>query len=330
MKRRNLIAMLGGAAVACPVGLALAAADTTAQSPSGAPRIGFLATLARPEWADAFRRGLSDLGYVENRTIIIDWRSAAGQAGRLPALAAELVRLQMRVIVASSPPAALAAKKVTTTIPIVMAFANDPVALGLVASLAHPGGNVTGLSNQATGLMGKRLEMLAEIVPGLSSVGVVWDPTDKSNLANFRELQAAAIILRLALDSFEVRRPDDFGAAFKAAALRAGGVAVLNSALVGGHRGIVVAAAAQHNVPAIDFGTEYAAAGGHISYGPNIADMHRRAALFVDKILKGAKPADLPVEQPTKFELVVNLRTAKALGLAIPQSVLVRADDVIE
>jgi len=310
--------------------IGLGAGDAIAQAPSDAPRIVYLESAARPASAAAFLRGLSDLGYVENRNIVIERRSAAGQTERLPGLAAELVRLQPRVIVASSPSAALAAKNATATIPIVMAFTNDPVALGLVASLARPGGNVTGLSNQATGLMGKRLELLAEIVPGLSRVSVVWQPAIESNQANLRELQAAAVVLRFTLDPFEVTQPEDFDAAFKAAATRGGGVAVLDGALVSQHRGIVVAAAARHKVPTIYFELEFAEAGGLISYGPNIPDMHRRAAVYVDKILKGANPADLPVEQPTKFELVINLKTAKALSITIPPALLSQADEVIE
>jgi putative ABC transport system substrate-binding protein len=321
---------LVGTIAAAIVGFGAAASDAAAQTSSGPPLIGHLLPVAPPEWIDAFQRGLSDLGYVENQTIIVERRSAAGQAERLPGLAAELVRLRPQVIVATAPPAVLAAKHATATIPIVMAFTNDPVALGLVASLARPGGNITGLSNQATGLMGKRLELLAEIVPGLSRVGVVWQPTNESNQANLEELQTAAVTLRVALDPFEVTRPEDFDAAFKGAATRGGGVVVLNGGLVIRHLGVVVAAAARHKVPAIYFGTEYTKVGGLISYGPNIPDMHRRAAVFVDKILKGAKPADLPIEQPTKFDLVVNLKAAKALGIAIPQSILLRADEVIE
>jgi putative tryptophan/tyrosine transport system substrate-binding protein len=238
--------------------------------------------------------------------------------------------LQPRVIVTSGPNAALVAKDATGTIPIVMAYTNDPVALGLVASLARPGGNVTGLSNLATGLMGKRLELLAAMVPGLSRVGVVWDPTSESNLINFRELQAVAASLRLELDAFEVTQPAGFDAAIKLGRGQDDGLIVLNSPVANTNRGVVVTAVARHKVPAIYFGKEYAETGGLISYGPNIPDMHRRAAAYVDKILKGAKPADLPIEQPNKFELVINLKAAKALGLAVPHALLARADEVIE
>jgi putative ABC transport system substrate-binding protein len=312
------------------MGVGASAADAIAQVPGGAPRIGYLEVTTALGWFEAFQRGLSELGYVENRTIIVERRSAAGQVERLPDLAAELVRLQPHVIVASAPPAALAAKNATATIPIVMTYTGDPVGLGLVASLARPGGNITGLSNLATGLMGKRLELLAEIVPGLSRMGIIWEPAGEMPRMNYRELQAAAAALRVEIESFEVTRPEDFDAAFKSASARVGGVAVLNGSIVGQHRKDVVAAAARHKMPAIYFASEFAAVGGLASYGANIPDLHRRAALFVDKILKGAKPADLPVEQPTKFELVINLKTAKALSLTIPPALLARADEVIE
>jgi putative ABC transport system substrate-binding protein len=318
------------AILAAIVGLGAAAADATAQSPSGAPRIGYLESVASAARADAFQRGLSDLGYVENKTIVIERRSAAGQVERLPALAAELVRLQPHVIVASGPPAALAAKNATETIPIVMANISDPVGLKLVASLARPGGNITGLSTLTTGLMSKRVELLAEILTGISRIGVVWQDTREEPRMNYRELQTAATALRLAVESFEVTGPEDFDAVFKAAGERTGGVAVVNGAIVIQHREIVLAAAARYKVPAVYFGTEYTEAGGLVSFGANIADLHHRAAVYVDKILKGAKPADLPVEQPTQYELVVNLKTAKALGITIPQSILLRADEVID
>jgi putative ABC transport system substrate-binding protein len=281
-----------------------------------------------PRWFDAFQNGLNYLGYVQGRTIAIESRSAAGQASRLPDLATELVRLQPKVIVASGSAAAAAAKSATATIPIVFTFATDPIALGLVASLARPGGNVTGQSNQAPGLVGKRLQFLAEILPGVSHFGVIWSPA--STQVDFREMQAAAVTLRLVLDSFEVTQPDDIDAAFKKAANRTGGVAVLSGPLIFTHRERVVAAAARHKVAAIYYDDEYSESGGLVSYGPSLLGLHRSAAVFVDKILKGAKPGDLPVEQPTRFELVVNRKTAKALGLTVPQSVILRADRVIE
>ncbi|MFL5219183.1 MAG: ABC transporter substrate-binding protein, partial [Microvirga sp.] len=283
-----------------------------------------------PPWYAAFEGGLNDLGYVQGRAIAIEHRSAAGQAERLPALAAELVSLQPKVIVTSGSPAAVAASKATATIPIVFTFATDPVGLGLVASLARPGGNITGQSNQGPGLVGKRLQVLAEMVPGASRFAVVWTPSFAANHADFGEMQKAAATLGLVLQSLEVTRPSGFDAAFKEAATRTSGVAVLSGPLIFAHREPVVAAAARHKVPAIYYDAEYAEAGGLVSYGPSLVGLHRSAAVFVDKILKGEKPADLPVEQPTRFKLVVNMKTAKALGLMVPPALLVRADEVIE
>jgi putative ABC transport system substrate-binding protein len=316
-------------AVALAVGTAVPSL-VQAQGPTGAPRIGYLDGSDMPRRFEALQRGLSDLGYVENRTIVIERRSAAGQPGRLPELAADLVRLQPRVIVASGSRPSLALKNATPTIPIVMAFATDPVGLGLVASLARPGGNVTGSSNLGAGLMGKRLQLLAEIVPSLSRVGVIWSPSVKENELDYPELQAASVALGMALESFAVAQPAEYDGAFKNASERAKVVAVLSGPMASANRAVIVAAAARHKVPAIYYDAAYAETGGLMSYGPSLTALHRRAAVFVDKILKGAKPADLPVEQPTKFELVVNLKAAKALGIAIPQSILVRADEVIE
>jgi len=313
------------------IGLGGAGADAVAQEPGVPPRIGYLEAYATPAgWFESFRRGLRELGYVEGRTIIIERRLAGGRRARLQDLAAELVGLRPRVIVASAVPGALAAKKSTASIPIVMTNTSDPVRLGLVASLARPGGNVTGLSTLSAGLAGKRLELVAEIVPGLARLGVIGHHTSRGGRMAYRELQSGAAALRLPLDLFEVRRAEDFDAAFKAAANRVGGVAVMNNPVIRTHREAVVAAAARHKVPALYFDSEIVLAGGLISYGADIPDLHRRAATYVDKILKGAKPADLPVEQPTKFTLAVNLRTAEALGIKLPRSILLRADKVIE
>ena len=321
-RRENIFALvvLASAAAAWPFA-------TRAQR-QGIPLIGYLDSSGLPKWFEAFQRGLHDLGYVQGRTIAIESRSAAGQGGRLPDLAAELVRLQPKIIVASGSAAAAAAKNATATIPIVFTFATDPIAIGLVSSLARPSGNVTGQSNQAAGLVGKRLQLLAEVLPGVSHFGVVWSPS--STQVDFREMQAAAATLRLVLDSFEVTRPDDIDAAFKKAANQTSGVAVLSGPLIFTHRERVVAAAARHKVPAIYYDEEYSESGGLVSYGPSLLGLHRSAAVFVDKILKGANPGDLPVEQPTRFELVVNLRTARVLGLTVPRSVILRADRVIE
>jgi putative ABC transport system substrate-binding protein len=320
------------AIAAAIVGFVAADSDAIAQAPSGVPQIGYLAGSEASEtpFVEAFRRGLTQLGYVENQTIVIEQRSAGGQPEKLPGLAADLVRLQPQIIVTSGSRAALAAREATTKIPIVMANIGDPVGLGLVASLARPGGNITGLSSLATGLAGKRLELLAEIVPGLSRVAVVRAPDSESSQMAYREMQAVAATLRLGLETFEVARPEDFDAAFKEANARTKGVVVLNSPVVRTHINVVIAAAARHKMPAVYYDSEFAEAGGLLSYGPNYPDLQRRAAVFVDKILKGAKPGDLPIEQPTKFELVVNLKVAKALGLAIPNSILVRADEVIQ
>jgi len=319
------------AALATILSLGAVAPGVHAQAPDNPPRIGYLEAYATPAgWADAFRRGLQDLGYVEGRTIIIERRSAAGQAARLPGLAAELVRLKPQIIVASTVPGALAAKNATATIPVVMTNTSDPVRLGLVKSLARPGGNVTGLSTLSAGLAVKRLELLAEIRPGFTKVGVVGNRVRRGGKLAYGKLQAAAAALHLRLELFEVRRPEEFDAAFKAAAARVGGVVVMNNPEIRSHRDIVVAAAARHRVPAIYFDAEIVRAGGLMAYGTDIPDLHRRAAIYVDKILKGAKPADLPVERPIKFTLGVNLKTAKALGIAFPRSVLLRADKVIE
>jgi len=315
------------AVAAAIIALVATTADAIAQAPAAPPRIGYLETNASPGWFEGFRRGLNELGYVENRTIIIERRSAVSQAERLADLAAELVRLNPQVIVASSPPAALAVKNATTTIPIVVANTTDAVGLGLVASLAHPGGNVTGLSSLQTDLMGKRLELLGELVPGLSRVGVIWEPGVEGPKFAYRELQAAAKAANLALESFEINRPEDIEPVFDAAAARVRAVVVLNGPIIGALTETVVAAA-RHKVPAIYYDTRYAEAGGLLSYGANITDLHRRAATFVSKILRGAKPADLPLLHPSEFEFVVNLATAAALGLSLPQALLSRAEKI--
>jgi putative ABC transport system substrate-binding protein len=256
---------------------------------------------------------------------------AGGLSDRLPALAAALVAAGPRVIVASGSRPAAAAKEATPTIPIVMTFATDPVGMGLVASLARPGGNVTGLSNLGAGLMGKRLELLKEIVPGLRRVGVVWAPAvNKEFQLDYGELRVAADRLGLAVESFEVVRAADYDDAFRQASARVEATAVLSGPLAFANRQAITAAAARHKVPSVYYDAEYALAGGLVSYGPSLADLHRRAAYLVDKILKGASPADIPIEEPTRFALVVNLKAARALGIALPEPLLARADEVIE
>ena len=252
---------------------------------------------------------------------------------RLPGLAADLVRLKVDVIVGSTTSDAVAAQKASGAIPIVVAAAADPVATGLVESLARPGSNITGLSQIASELAGKRLELLKEIIPRLSRVAVLWNPQNAVSTLNWKELQLPARQLGVQLHSLEVRSPKEFDQAFEdALRVRAGALTLMPAPLFGGIVNLkrIADFAAKNRVPSISFSSEFADAGGLVTYGPDRADMFRRAATFVDKILKGAKPGDLPIEQPTKFELVVNMKTAKALGIKIPQSVLVRADGVIE
>jgi putative ABC transport system substrate-binding protein len=299
--------------------------------PVKVPRIGVLRAGAPPDpLLEAFRQGLRDLGYAEERNISIEYRWAEGRSERLPALAADLVRLKVDVIVASGDTAALAARRATTAIPIVMPVSNDPVTVGLVASLARPGGNVTGFASLYTELPGKWVELLKEALPLVSRVAVIWDP--RTGPATVRVSEAAARALGLHLQVLSVGRPDDFVTAFaEAQKSRAEALIVLSSAFLYAHRTRLVELAAQHRLPAMYHQSDFVlGSGGLMSYGPDLYDLFRRSATFVDKILKGAKPADLPVEQPTKFELVINLKTAKALGLTIPPSVLARADEVIE
>ncbi len=307
-----------------------------AQQAAKIARIGYLSPNlgASPHLHEPFRQGLRDLGYVEGRNVVIEYRSAEGKPERLPALAAELVALKVDVIVAPGTPQALAAKQATRTLPIVFATAADPVGSGLVTSLARPGGNVTGLSILAPELVGKRLELLTQAVPGVSRVAVLWQPgghderTDKDIL---KEAEVAARALGVRLQFVEARGPHDFDRAFSdMTRARVGALTVLTGIMFLNERRRLVDLAAKNRLPEVYGGRDFVDAGGLMSYGPNLADLYRRAATYVDKILKGTKPGDLPVEQPTKFELVINLKTAKALGLRIPQSVLARADHVVE
>ncbi len=297
-------------------------------------RIGFLTANAVPDRSEAFRQGLRDLGYVEGRNVVIEYRDADGKPERLPALAAELVALNVHVIVAPTTVAAVAATQATTTLPIVFAGASDPVTSGLVTSLARPGGNVTGLSILGPELVGKRLELLTQAVPGVSRVAVLRHPGtsgERTGKEMLKEADVAGRALGVRLQFVEARGPADFDRAFSDMTRgRAGALTVLVSAMFVNERRRLVDLAAKNRLPAVYPWREYVDAGGLMAYGPNVADLFRRAATYVDKILKGAKPGDLPVEQPTKFELVINLKTAKALGLTIPQSVLGRADQVIQ
>ncbi|MGH9364077.1 MAG: ABC transporter substrate-binding protein [Thermoanaerobaculia bacterium] len=305
-----------------------------AQQATGMPRIGYLGTSspsAEPHLVEAFRQGLRDLGYIEGQNIAIEYRWAEGQDDRLPSLAAELVRLKADVIVTAGTPGALAAKQATQTIPIVMASSGDAVRAGLVASLARPGGNVTGSSALRPDLEGKRQELLKQVVPRLSSVAVLSNPANPNNTNTLEQMQIAARTLRLTLQPVvEVRRLGDFEHAFATIAnARPHALVVTSDRRLLAHRRRIVDFAAKSRLPAMYGYREYADAGGLMSYAPSNIALFRGAASYVDKILKGMKPADLPVQQPTKFELVINLKTAKALGLTIPPSLLGRADEVI-
>ncbi len=280
---------------------------------------------------DAFRGGLRDLGYVEGQNVIIEYRWSEGRDERLSDLVADLVRLNVAVIVTSNTPAVLAAKAATRTIPIVMTSVGDPVGSGVVASLARPGANITGLSLLDADLDGKRLELLKEAVPGLTRVGIVWSPNDPGMTLAFSRVEVAARTLGLFLQSLAVREPDDFPGALRAAgAGRAEALIVTAQPFTQRHRAQILDLVAKHRVPAMYTTRGFVDAGGLMAYGPSPSDLYRRAASYVGRILRGAKPADLPVEQPTTFELVINLKTAKALGLAIPPPLLLRVDQVIE
>ncbi len=320
------------------LGLGLLAAPFTAEAQQAAKvaRIGYLAgnLATSPHLLEAFRQGLRDLGYVEGRNVVIEYRDAEGKLERLPALAAELVALKVDVILAGGTPQALAAKQATRTLPIVFAAHADPVGSGLVTSLARPGGNVTGLSLLAPELVGKRLEQLKQAVPGVNRVAGLWEPGAYVELTErdiLKETEVAARALGVRLQFVEARGPADFDRAFSdMTRARAGALTVWSTPMFTGERRRLVDLAAKNRLPAVYAQRDFVDAGGLMSYGPNGPDLFRRAATYVDKILKGAKPADLPVEQPTKFELVINLKTAKALGLTIPPSLLQRADEVIQ
>jgi len=305
-----------------------------AQQPTKIPRIGYLdggfpsTNAAR---IDAFRQGLRELGYVEGKNIVVEYRHAEGKLDRLPALAAELVRLKVEVLVMGGGGASTGSgKEATKTIPIVMVAAVDPVAQGFVTSLARPGGNVTGLSTLSPEISGKRLELLKEIVPKLSRVAVLGTSTGTATALSLKEVEPAAGALGVKLQFLDVLAPKDIEPAFRAASKgRAEGVLVLTGPVINLQRKRIAELAAKNRLPAIYPFPDYVEAGGLMSYSANIVDLYRRAATYVDKILKGAKPADLPVEQPIKFEFIINLKAAKQIGLTIPPNVLVRADKVI-
>ena len=326
--RRKLIVALGAG------GLVASFGSSAQQPPTRIPRIGLLSPFTANDtavWHRAFHQGLRDLGWFDGKNIGIEFRYADGRDDRLPDLASDLVRLKVDGIVAAVTADVSAAKNATKTIPIVMQSAGDPVALGLVASLARPGGNVTGLTNISTEMGGKRLALLKELVPNLSRVAVLWNPQTKISTLNWKDIQLPAQQLGIQVHSLQAQSPSDFDKVFKdATQARAGALAVLPDPLFAGNIKRIADLAIKHNLPSIFHLREYVDVGGLAAYGPDRSDLFRRSATYVDKILRGAKPADLPVEQPTKFELFLNGRTAKALGLTIPQSLLISADKVIE
>ena len=323
-RRREFIVVLGGAA-AWPFA-------ARGQQMTKLPTIGFLGVSTPSNWSQwtaAFVQRMHELGWSEGRTVQIEYRWAEGRSERYGEIASEFIRLKVDVIVTTGT-AVAAAEQATSTVPIVFAIAADPVGSGIVASLGHPGGNATGLSVQATDLAGKRLELLLEVLPNVRRLAVMTDVTYRASVLETTEVQAAARKMSLDVDVLEIRRAEDIAPAF--AALRSGAQALYlcAGALTNANFARINTLALGARLPTINPDRDYLLAGGFISYGPNYTDLFRRAADFVDKILKGAKPADLPVEQPTKFELVINLTTAKALGLTIPESFLLRADEVVE
>jgi putative ABC transport system substrate-binding protein len=326
MNRRAFLTLLSGTAT-----YPLAA---RAQQRPNIPRIGYLFSFTQTEgrhlW-EACRQGLRELGYVEGRSISVEPRFAEGRHERLPVLADELVRRNVDIIVSAATPASRAAKAATTTIPIVIVAVGEPVKVGLVTSLARPGGNVTGLSLLTTDLSGKRLELLREFVPKLARVGVLKNPDNPVSAVFWEETQAAARNLGIELQSTDARNPKQIDGAFEqVAARRDDAIIVFDDPVLWSHRARVVELAAARRIPAMYGLRDFVDVGGLMSYGPDRPDQYRRTAIFVDKIIKGAKPADLPVERPTKFELIFNRKTARALGLEVPTSLLLRADEIVE
>jgi putative ABC transport system substrate-binding protein len=327
MKRREFVTVLGGAAVAWPLA-------ARAQQSAKVPRVGFMgnstealeANLVRP-----FREGLRELGYQEDRNIVVEYRWAEGKYGRFPALIAELLAANVDVIVTAGTPAAIAVKKATTSVPLVMVAVGDPVGTGLVPSLARPGGNLTGLSSIAPDLEGKRLELLREVVPKLAHVGVFFNPANLFHTVSMRNARTAAKALGIGLLPLTVRVSQDLDGAFATILKeKPDALLVLADRVYLHERKRMMDFALQHRLPNANAHKEMVDAGGLMSYGPSYEDMHRRAADYVDKILKGAKPGDLPIQQPTKFDLKVNLKAAKALGIDVPPALVARADEVIE
>lgn len=321
MKRREFITLVGGAAVSWPIG-------AHAQKSVKIPRVGIIDDA--PIW-DHFRQGLRDLGYIDGQNIVFEYRSAAGQPDRLATVASDLARLPVDIIMASGSAASRAAQQATTTIPIVMIAIGDPVRAGLVASLARPGGNITGNTILGTEMSAKRMQLLKEVIPGLLRVAFLWNPNNLSHLAYLEEWRTVAPSLDVKLILVEVGSSDQFDSAFTAMMQeRPDGFLITADALHLAHIGWIINFMAKNRLPAMYIVRENVVAGGLMSYGPSLPDLYRRSARYVQKILQGTKPADLPVEQPITFELAINLRTAKALGLTIPPTLLARADEVVE
>jgi len=327
LTRRDFITLLGGAVIAWPLA-------ARAQQPGKVWRVGVLETISAELNATNFkalRKGLRDVGYIEGQNLTIEYRSADGQVERFPQLAEELIRAQVDVIVTRGTPAVLAAKNATTTIPVVMAASGEPLATGVIPGLAQPGGNVTGLSAFTNELIPKRIELLNVAVPGVTRIAFLQNMSNPVALSQWQELNSAARSLRIEPLVLDVRKSEDVVQAFETARTqRINALAVGNDTVTHANRSQIVELAAQHRLPAVYATREFVDAGGFMAYSVSYADLYRRATAYVDKIFKGAKPADLPVEQPTKFDLVINLRTAKALGLQIPDKLLVFADEVIE
>jgi len=320
------------AAIAILVGSLGMAAKGFPQQPALPRRIGVLLVLFSPESkeAQAFRQGLRDAGYAEGRDVVLEWRSANGDYARIPELVADLVQRKVDVIVADTTFATQAVKYATSTIPIVMALVADPVGSGLVTSLAHPGGNITGLSIMLAELSAKRLQLLKEAIPRLTRVAVLWNPATPYHQKAVEDLKAVALSLAIELSFVGVRTPEQFDPAFSAVSrAHAQALYVLEAPLFYTHRTTLLELASKARLPAMYGPREYVDEGGLMSYGANIGNVFRRSAGYVDRILKGAKPGDLPIEQPTKFELVINLKTARAIGITIPEAILLRADEVI-
>jgi len=323
-----------GVAYALVLMLSSFVSSVYAQPLAKVPRIGFLSGVSQPAISartEAFSQGLRDLGYIEGKNIIIEWRYADGKFERLNALAAELVRLKTDIIVSAAPIVTRPLKEATKTIPIIMAFDDDPIGNGFVASLARPGGNITGLSNLSPEISGKQIEILKETLPKLERVAVLGSSNRPGNAQSVKEIELAAAVFRVKLLYVDVQNFADIEPAFRTVGRgRADSAIVLGGPVINSRRNQVANLAVKNHLPTISPRGEFVEAGGLMTYGSNVNELFRRAATYVDKILKGAKPADLPVEQPTKFELVINLKTAKQIGLTIPPNVLARADKVIK